>query len=100
MMTPAAPAFCALMALMLKPQVPRRIRATWPARLPAGSALQASAAEVAVPVRARGKVPEAGAAGDAVACRKGITLLSGVTVRARARTKALSTEATEITFSP
>src|SRR5688500_7065543 len=100
MRTPAAPAFCALMDLMLKLQVPRRIRTTWPARLPAGRAAQASVVEVAVPVRVSGKVPEDGAAGAAVGCRKGITLSSGVTVRPRARMWELSREATEITFSP
>src|SRR3989442_4730594 len=66
-MTPAAPAFCALSALLKKPHVPRRMSTTFPARLPPGCARHASAREAVVPVRASGKVPEVGAAGDAVA---------------------------------
>jgi len=67
-----APASSALRAFSWKPQVPRRMSATLPVRLPGAGgiqagALQASAADVAVPVRASGKVPESGEAGEPVA---------------------------------
>src|SRR2546428_2112155 len=67
--TPAAPAFCALSALLKNPQVPRRMSTTLPARLPLGSGVHASATEVVVPVRARGKDPDVGAAAAAVAAK-------------------------------
>src|SRR5262245_27098524 len=41
--TPAAPALCAFKAFWWKEHDPRRIKTTLPARLPAGSSLQASA---------------------------------------------------------
>ena len=55
--------------------------ATFPARLPAGSALQASAVEVEVPVRAIGYVPDMKGRGAPVAGAYPILALSGVTVK-------------------
>jgi hypothetical protein len=66
-MTPAAPAFWAFVAFTAKPHVPRRMRTTFPVRLPAVSALQPSFVVVGVPVLASGNVPLVGAGGAAAA---------------------------------
>ena len=59
--------------------MPRRIRATWPDRLPGGGAyaLHASATLYVVPVRASGSVPVDGGGGAAVALLYGIVVSSG-----------------------
>src|SRR5688572_11420656 len=103
MTTALAPAVCALRAFSWKPQVPRRINAILPAKLPGAgaTALQASLAEVWVPVRAIGNVPEVGAAGEAVAWLYATRRSSGEMVKERGVVMwELSNDATPITLLP